>query len=177
MARRRYGILGNPLTLVRTLTLTDAQFEYEHSTMLPIEITTRCSHTSITPKISVPDEEWQAGLWNLETLNSDHFFTYSADCSYEGHSGLRIGGVSNILTSYTTPEKSDYGWNLVTVVGEKPATNTDTVSKATEVALQTGSGSRTEVEKPPSTQAAGASEVTAWVNAVVVVAAAAAMAI
>lgn len=104
-------------------------------------------------------------------MNSDHFFTYSASCSYEGHSSLRSGGVSDIVTSHTMPGESGSGWNLVTVVGEKPAAKTGTSSGA---AAQTGSGSGTDGFQATSTQAAGASEVTAWINAVVVVAAAAA---
>lgn len=68
--------------------------------MLEMEIATRCKHTAIKPKISVPDEEWQAGLWNPQTMNSDHDFTYSAVCSYEGFSKLR-SGVSSVVTTET----------------------------------------------------------------------------
>lgn len=110
---------GSSLTLPSTITLADVEFEYYHTTMLPIEITSRCSHTSIAPKISVPDEEWQAGLWNPDTMNSDYYFTYSASCSYEGHSSLKSGGVSDIVTSHTMAGESGSGWNLVTVVRGK----------------------------------------------------------
>lgn len=161
------------------MTISDTQFSDNATTMLGFEITTRCSHTSIAPKISVPDSEWQSGLWNPATMNSDHYFTYRAVCSYEGHSNIRSSLNSSLKENTKTygMDEPGSGWSLVTVVGESPSAAV--ASTTSGAAAQTGSGSgyRTEEAKATSTQAAEASEVTAWVNAVVVVAAAAAMAV
>ena len=161
------------------MTLSVSDVSTGISTSLGWELTTSCSHTSIEPKISVPDSEWQAGLWNPETMTDDHYFTYSAVCTGEGHTTME-SGISYLPLETWTIDKNRYwnepGWKLVTVAGESPATVVaDTITGG--AAAQTGSGSGAEGAKATSTQAAGASEVTAWVNAVVVMVAAAAMAI
>lgn len=74
----------------------------------------------------------------------------------------------------------NYGWKVLTVLGESPnaaaATVTSSGADATVTApAEATNGSETESAKATSTQAAGASEVTAWVNAVVVIAAGAAV--
>lgn len=111
---------------------------------------------------------------------SDHYFTYSAVCSFEGKSSLS-SGVSSTMTSWTLDQDADLRtyrpfWNVVTVVGESPSPAMASATLTAAVSAQTGSGSGTEGDQATSTQVAGASEVTAWVNAVVVVAAAAAIA-
>ena len=88
----------------------------------------------------------------------------------------RNSSVSDVSTVMTPDAEA---WRYVTVLGQDPHTMTKTGTaggaQQTGGAAQVGSGSATEGAKATSTQAAGASEVTAWVNAVVVVAAAAAM--
>lgn len=154
-------------------------------------MTTRCSYNEFLPKISIPDEAWRTMDWS--TLQPDNWPTRNAVCSYSGWSSLH-GSVTNVNTVYTLTQDttvarnslgitSDSLWRAVTVLGESPRspvrrtmTSSGDAGKQTGAA-QAGSGSGTEGAKATSTQAAGASEVTAWVNAVVVVAAAAAIAI
>lgn len=114
-------------------------------------------------------------------MADDHYFTYSAVCTGEGHTTMESGISSLPITTWTIDKDRDTywyepGWKLVTVAGESP---TAVVADITTggVAAQTGGGSGAEGVKATSTQAAGASEVTAWVNAVAVMVAAVAMAI
>ena len=172
------SILGSEktwLTLIRDWTLSHMQWEAEPTTLLGYEITTRCQHTSTLPKISLPESVWQAETIMFEPLNSDHFYTWSAVCSYEGTSSRR-GGFDSIqeTSTFDNEQYMSDAWKWVTIVGESPSPTTAT---ATLTSALPGSGSGTEGVQATSTQAAGVSEVTAWVNAVVVIAAAAAMAV
>ena len=80
------------------------------------------------------------------------------------------------LAQDTDPEMYKPGWHMVTVVGESPSPAAASATLTAAASAQTGSGSGTEGVQATSTQVAGATEVTAWVNAVVVVAAVAAIA-
>lgn len=182
---------NHKLTVIREELIT-----FEHETTVTFsahELTTRCSYSVIKPKIPLPDEVWKTIEWSM--LQLDNYNTHTAVCSTNGWESLS-GTVSNVNQAYTLTYDTTVGtdssglpvdtlWRILTVIGESPsgALTTDTLSgKAGKQtgsvgAAQAGSGSGTEGAKATSTQAAGASEVTAWVNAVVVVAAAAAIAI
>lgn len=146
------------------------------------EMTTHCTYTAIAPKISISDEVW--ATQDPNTLKPDNWATFSAVCTMDGTQSL-MDGVSTTKTVQTLSDRE--GWRHVTVLGESggvkavaTVSSSGEAAKQTESAgeaAQTGSGTGTERAKAASTQAAGASEVTAWVNAVVVVAAAAVMAI
>lgn len=132
------------------------------------------------PKISIPGDVW--ATQDFETLQSDNWPTSSAVCTLEGHETER-GSVTGFLTTQTL---SHEGWRQVTVLGESSSAATATGTSSGEAAKQTessaaqtgaGSGTGTEGAKVTSTQAAGAAEVTAWVNAFIVVAAAVVVAI
>lgn len=152
-----------------------------NSTILPGgDLTAICSLTAIAPKISIPDSVWRTQ--DFDTLLPDNWPTYSAVCTQEGEYTRSDSYYGNISSAFSTVETySAEPWRWVTILGEDPYTMTKTGTaggaQQTGGAAQAGSGSGTEGAKATSTQAAGASEVTAWVNAVVVVAAAAMMAV
>lgn len=154
-------------------------FADSSTTIFGTEYTELCSITTMMPKISIPDSVW--ATQDFATLEADNWPTRIAVCSKKGYSSLRSGVRAIDLIQTLRDEE---GWRQVTVLGEAGALtaskSTGTGAASGEVAKQTGSAATrtgTEGSKSMSTQTAGAAEVTAWVNAVVVVAAAAAFAI
>ena len=152
------------------------------TTFYGAKMTTHCTYTASAPKISISDDVW--ATQDPHTLRPDNWATFSAVCTVDGTQSLK-DGVSTTKTVQTLSGRE--GWRHVTVVGEKvgakavaTGTSSGEAAKQTESAgeaAQTGSGTGTEGAKATSTQAAGASEVTAWINAVIFVAAAAVVAI
>lgn len=148
-------------------------------------MTTRCSHAYAEAKSPLPSSVWETlDVESLGTIVADQLPTVSAVCTLEASSSVEDGVVKDEATTNTNTLSLldiNYGWKVLTVLGESPsatgatATSSGVDEKATGAPAQAGSGSETWGVQATSTQAARASEVTAWVNAVVVIAAGAAV--
>lgn len=148
-------------------------------------MTARCSHAYTEAKSPLPNYEWQTlDAYSSGIVVADQLPTVSAVCTMEGVR-MFLGGEFDTSTATITKTlrlyELNYGWKVLTVLGESPNAAAATVTSSGADATVTGAfaeatnGSGTESAKATSTQAAGASEVTAWVNAVVVIAAGAAV--
>lgn len=150
-------------------------------------MTTHCSHAYTEAATPLPSSVRETlVVESLGTISvAAQLPSVSAVCMMEKKSGVVfVDGTAKVgATTVTTTlglRDLNYGWKVLTVLGETPAaavataTSSGATEKPTRDAAQTRSGSETPGDQSTSTQTAGTSAVTAWVNSVVVVVAAAA---
>ena len=140
-------------------------------------MTGSCVFSSVPAKSPLPDFNWAtAENKDVSRANKNNWPTLDALCTHTGF----ITSEGREFALSTTVWDADRVWKMVMVMGEemgKTAVTNTAVTSTAEESVQTGRGTGTEKTKETSTAEAGATEVTAWVNAVVVVVAAAVAAI
>ena len=150
-------------------------------------MTTKCSHEYIEAKSPLPEYEWQTlDVYSSGIVGEDQLPTVSAVCTIDGIRSF-VGDETTVQTVAMTQtlhlQDLNYGWKVLTVLGEATIaaevtmTESGQDAKATGRVAQAGDGSGTESAMATTIQTAGACEMTSWVNAIVVLAAAAAMAV